>query len=931
MRSMRPTLRLAGLVDPKYAQQHAAIKASLSQSFGHTYTSLHGASYPGVYSKTAPGGGLKASGADLVARMSAEDVVRYAKYEADLAAGRVPDSGYAQEHAAIKASLSQSFGHTYTSLHGASYPGVYSSTAPGGKVLSSSADLVSRMSPQDIAMYAKYEADLAAGRAVDPKYAQQHAAIKASLSQSFGHTNTSLHGASYPGVYSKTAPGGGLKASGADLVACMSAEDVVRYAKYEADLAAGRVPDSGYAQEHAAIKASLSQSFGHTYTSLHGASYPGVYNSTAPGGKVLSSLADLVSRMSPQDIAMYAKYEADLAAGRAVDPKYAQQHAAIKASLSQSFGHTNTSLHGASYPGVYSKTAPGGGLKASGADLVVHMSAEDVVRYVKYEADLATGHVPDSGYAQEHAAIKASLSQSFGHTYTSLHGASYPGVYNSTAPGGKVLSSSADLVSRMSPQDIAMYAKYEADLAAGRAVDPKYAQQHAAIKASLSQSFGHTNTSLHGASYPGVYSKTAPGGGLKASGANLVARMSAEDVVRYAKYEADLAAGRVPDSGYAQEHTAIKASLSQSFGHTYTSLHGASYPGVYSSTAPGGKVLSSSADLVSRMSPQDIAMYAKYEADLAAGRAVDPKYAQQHAAIKAGLGQSFGRSKKYGHSKQHEMNRKLQFGHSWSSLHHAMYPNVYQAVAPGGKVKASTKDLLSQLSADDIAMYAKYEADSAAGRQVNAAYAQKHAQIKEALREGQSLSDATSGIEPSFGRLRQPHELLMQPPIMTSFGAPCHHVSTSHALNMGIPLEILMDRGTRAMAGPEQKRFDDLKEIQKKMRMTPNDEKVLHEVLSSSKNTEEVTAALQRYFGNVLSSSTLKVLAGSHVNVHKTVARCIQENPEHGNKCITQSLATKTIILAKATAYLMRVLKHRFSEENIREIASYLSMLYKWT
>ena len=352
---------------------------------------------------------------------------------------------------------------------------------------------------------------------------------------------------------------------------------------------------------------------------------------------------------------------------------------------------------------------------------------------------------------------------------------------------------------------------------------------------------------------------------------------------------------------------------------------------MYSSTAPGGKVLSSSADLVSRMSPQDIAMYAKYEADLAAGRAVDPKYAQQHAAIKAGLGQSFGRSKKYGHSKQHEMNRKLQFGHSWSSLHHAMYPNVYQAVAPGGKVKASTKDLLSQLSADDIAMYAKYEADSAAGRQVNAAYAQKHAQIKEALREGQSLSDATSGIEPSFGRLRQPHELLMQPPIMTSFGAPCHHVSTSHALNMGIPLEILMDRGTRAMAGPEQKRFDDLKEIQKKMRMTPNDEKVLHEVLSSSKNTEEVTAALQRYFGNVLSSSTLKVLAGSHVNVHKTVARCIQENPEHGNKCITQSLATKTIILAKATAYLMRVLKHRFSEENIREIASYLSMLYKWT
>ena len=448
------------------------------------------------------------------------------------------------------------------------------------------------------------------------------------------------------------------------------------------------------------------------------------------------------------------------------------------------------------------------------------------------------------------------------------------------------------------------------------------------------QHFGHVYTSLHGAGYPGVYSKTVPGGGLKASGADLVVRMSAEDVVRYAKYEADLAAGRVPDSGYAQEHAAIKASLDAGktlFGHASESLHGASYPGVYNSTALGGKVLSSSADLVSRMSPQDIAMYAKYEADLAAGRAVDPKYAQQHAAIKAGLGQSFGRSKKYGHSKQHEMNRKLQFGHSWSSLHHAMYPNVYQAVAPGGKVKASTKDLLSQLSADDIAMYAKYEADSAAGRQVNAAYAQKHAQIKEALREGQSLSDATSGIEPSFGRLRQPHELLMQPPIMTSFGAPCHHVSTSHALNMGIPLEILMDRGTRAMAGPEQKRFDDLKEIQKKMRMTPNDEKVLHEVLSSSKNTEEVTAALQRYFGNVLSSSTLKVLAGSHVNVHKTVARCIQENPEHGNKCITQSLATKTIILAKATAYLMRVLKHRFSEENIREIASYLSMLYKWT
>ena len=147
---------------------------------------------------------------------------------------------------------------------------------------------------------------------------------------------------------------------------------------------------------------------------------------------------------------------------------------------------------------------------------------------------------------------------------------------------------------------------------------------------------------------------------------------------------------------------------------------------------------------------------------------------------------------------------------------------------------------------------------------------------------------------------------------------------------MGIPLEVLMDRGTRAMAAPEMKRSHDLKETREKMRMTPADEQMLHEVLSSSKSTQEITAALRKPFGDVLSSHTLTALANMHVNTHKTVARCIQENPQHSDKCISLSLATKTIILAKATAFLMKVLKPRFNEEDIREIASYLSMMYKW-
>ena len=99
------------------------------QHFGHVYTSLHGAGYPGVYSKTAPGGGLKASGLTLLSRMSAEDVVRYAKYEADLAAGSVADPwvcagarGHQGQPDAVRRRLAM---HT-TSLHGASYPGVYS-------------------------------------------------------------------------------------------------------------------------------------------------------------------------------------------------------------------------------------------------------------------------------------------------------------------------------------------------------------------------------------------------------------------------------------------------------------------------------------------------------------------------------------------------------------------------------------------------------------------------------------------------------------------------------------------------------------------------------------------------------------------------------------------------------------------------------------
>ena len=900
------------------------------RSFGHVYSSLHAARYPGVYGSKAPGAQVASSAMDLVAGLSASDILEYAAFEAALAAGNDADGAYAIRHQQIKEALSSGeslldvassmgFGHVYSSLHGATYPDVFGRVAPGASVAASSSDLAARLKPHEIAKYAELEAAIAAGRVHNKAEMERHAQIKEMLksqvSQQFGHQHTSLHGASYPSVYQHGAPGANVLSSKTSLSSRLSLEEVARYAKHELDVAAGRVPDPGYVKRHNELRQASSQvsgqSFGHTHTSLHGASYPAVFGTAVPGANVSSSELDLAGGMSVAETRKYAQYEVDRAAGRSVDPAYVKRHAEIKALLGsgQKFGHQYSSLHGAQYPGVYSSVAPGGSVLSSRLSIEKGFSPSEADRYAKYEVDMAAGRVPDPGYVKRHAEIKALLrsGQQFGHQNTSLHGASYPGVFGRRAPGGDVLSSSKDLQGGMSPADLERYAKYEVDLAAGRVPDPLYAQKHAEIKRSLAPgaNFGHQHTSLHGASYPGVFSALSPGSSLYSSSKSLTAHMSAAEAQKYAQYEVDLDAGRTPDPRFAQRHAAIKALLQsgQQFGHQYSSLHGARYPGVYGKSAPGGTVVSSTLSLSGRLSLADAEQYARFEIDLANGRVPDPSYVKRHAEIKDAVAKTGG--------------GKSSFGHTWSSLHHAAYPSVYQDVMPYVQSLKPYRGLLERLSPSDREKYNKYESDLKAGRIPPQEYAQQHAAIKAALSaEQQPLEDATSGAGLTFGMM-SPAQIAANHtrPKMTDFGtAAVASRSQRQALHFGVPLENIVHGST----------------VQHSRHMSLDRENNLHTALVNSKSIDVVHKAITKAFGRTIPSSIVRDIATSHINTHTTVAKCIQENPHAANACISSALATRTILLCNTISALAARLKTKLSNDDIEQLATHFSLLYKW-
>ena len=881
-----------------YVKRHAEIKELLGSSFGHQNTSLHGADYPGVYSSLAPGGSLQSSSVNLGTRLSLHEVERYAQHEKDVAAGRVPDPSYVQRHREIMENMGQAYGHTYTSLQASDYRA--DARGPGGQVAASSLNLRDGLTTAEAKMYAKFEVDLAAGRVPDPSYVKRHAEIKSALkSLGFGHQNTSLHGADYPGVYSSLAPGGSLRSSSVNLGTRLSLHEVERYAQHEKDAAAGRVPDPSYVQRHREIKESMGQAYGHTYTSLQASDYKA--DTKGPGGQVAASSLNLRDGLTAAETKRYAQFELDLAAGRVPDPSYVKRHAEIKSALkSLGFGHQNTSLHGADYPGVYSSLAPGGSLRSSSVNLGTRLSLHEVERYAQHEKDVAAGRVRDPSYVRRHREIKESMGQAYGHTYTSLQASDYKA--DTKGPGGQVAASSLNLRDGLTAAETKRYAQFELDLAAGRVPDPSYVKRHAEIKSALkSLGFGHQNTSLHGAKYPGVFSHLSPGAKLYSSSKSLTARLTPEEARKYAAYEVDLAAGRVPDQLYAQRHAEIKAAMSsgQQFGHQYSSLHGESYPSIFSKRGPGGNVQSATKDLTHGMSLADINRYAKFEVDLAAGRIPDQTYAAQHADIKKAFTRQYNSA----------------FGHTASSLNHALFPSVYEDTP---SFVQNPGDLLSQLSESDMKLYREYEDDLAAGRIPPPEYMQRHAEIKASLQSKQELHHATSGAQVSFGLLT-PGQIAANStrPKLTNFGrTTVGNRSLRQALHFGIPLELLQDT-------PEEHRTP-LKQI------TDDKEDSLHSALMNSKSAKDIEHALHNAFGNLLSHPMKRDLATNHVNTHSTVARCLQENPHATHTCISSALATKTILLGYIIASLVEYMETKLSPTDLKHLATHFSLLYKW-